>query len=813
MATLRVLLSMTTVLLCAAAPMARAAPPRVFPEPVDSTGFIKHGAATGPSQLADGFRELERRYPGFMKFTTVDKELGDPNAVSLGPDGLPAWDTSDTRDGLPFYVAIATDESVPDRDKAYVLLMNAHPAEPCGEEGDPRFIEDLLRWRADDPEHTLDDAGGLTNQRDNRTVRDILRKTKIYFVSTSPDDWYAADSGNADNYNSAGFNENRVAYQDGWIFPDDKFLFDRGYSTASQPEGIAVTNYLRRVRSTEIGGRAFAVANDQHGPLPTSGALIFMDQGNDAAKLDRMEDYAARLKENMDEVFATYFTGEGANASQDLARQAGTVRDTLLRKYTEVSGQPVSEKALFLTLEWAEYATAWEHLDYTVASSWGGWAGSNAGVGADSISFETACDAQSGTYNPAMFQLFVDNVRAANATGVVYAARRAGTAPPRPVTTYDLGGRVGYVETGARVTDRDGNPSPPPAGYPGKPLLKQIAQTPYDVASSDYFRDLAKIVSTPMTPVASGDVAAKAREFDTLVVTDTDKVDVAALQAFAQRGGNVVLTDSALRLLPGIVPAIASSSVARRFAYVGFSDLDRAHPWTQGQYKRARQMFDPVGIGMPLLMERDQYWPCPTTCDVSPTLNSAPVWSVERAAFDGAGGTTIGTADISGQEDRKAPGEGTATDRTTIGTLKVGDGRVVLFGGLLPTPSEESAHWFGLDAYTISIPGQRLLLQALRWGDGAPATTPVVRPCTAPRRVVVRLPRKIGKRTVLRGRVTVNGRRVKLRRVGGRLTALVDLRKVRTKTAVVRITSVTRGGRRHHQVRRVKTCAKLKTNA
>lgn len=788
-------------LLAAAGPAAAAPAPRVFPEPIASTDFIAHGAATGPSQLADGFRELERRHPGYLRFTTVDRELGDPDAVSLGPDARPRWDAADTGDGLPFYVAIVTDESVPDRDKEYVLLMNAHPAEPCGQEGDPRFLEDLLTWRAEQPDRILDDGAGLTNRRDRLTVRELLRKVKIYFVSTSPDDWLAADDGGADNENNAGFNENRVAFQDGWVFPAAPLLFDRGYSTLTQPEGAAVTRYLAGIRQRELGGRSFAVANDQHGPLPSSGALIFHDQGNDPAKLDRLHDYARRLEENMEEVFARYFTGIGTTASQELARQAGDVRDVLLRTYTSATGEPVSEKALFLTLEWAEYATAWEHLDYTVVGSWGGWAGSRSGAGADSISFETACDAQSGTFQPALFQMFVDNVRAANETGVVYAAHRTDADGPRRVTTYDLGGRVGFVETGARVSDRDGNPSPPPPGHPGSPLVPAVTQTPYDVSNTDYFRDLRPIVSTPIVEVPAARVAAEAGSLDTLVVPDTTDVDAAALARFARRGGNVVLTDRALGLLPALV-GVPADGVRRRHAYVGYSDLDRSHPWTQGLYKRARQMFDPVGLGLPLLMERDQYWPCSTTCDVSPTTNSAPIWSVARDAFAAAGGVTIGTADV--REDRKSPGEGTATDRTTIGTVKLGEGRVVIFGGLLPTPSEAHDHWFGLDAYTVSIPGQQLLLAALRWDDGAALAAP--RRCQSRRRFVVSLPRSIGRRRVVRGRVTVDGRRVAVRRSRGRLVALVDLRHRERGKVTVRVTSITRSGQRRTDVRTFRTC-------
>ena len=114
------------------------------------------------------------------------------------------------------------------------------------------------------------------------TVEELLKKVKIYFVSTSPDGWAAGEglASGASNYSYAGFNENRVAYQDGWVFPAVKGLYDRGYSSLTQPEGAAVSRYLRQVRDRELDGKPFAVANDQHGPLPSSGALIFHDQGS-----------------------------------------------------------------------------------------------------------------------------------------------------------------------------------------------------------------------------------------------------------------------------------------------------------------------------------------------------------------------------------------------------------------------------------------------------------------------------------------------------------------------------------------------------
>jgi hypothetical protein len=65
---------------------------RVFPEPIRSVDFINHGPKKGPEELRLGFEFLERLYLGYLDFTTVADELGDPNGVSLGRDGRPAWD-------------------------------------------------------------------------------------------------------------------------------------------------------------------------------------------------------------------------------------------------------------------------------------------------------------------------------------------------------------------------------------------------------------------------------------------------------------------------------------------------------------------------------------------------------------------------------------------------------------------------------------------------------------------------------------------------------------------------------------------------
>ena len=130
----------------------------------------------------------------------------------------------DTKDGLPLYVVKVTDESVPDKDKQYVAYFNAHAAEPCGKEGTPRFLEDLLIWRDKDPGHVLDDGDRhRTAQEAQDHRRRAAAQDEALLAHRQPDGWAAGDGvqGTGANYNYAGANSNRVAYQDGWVFPLD----------------------------------------------------------------------------------------------------------------------------------------------------------------------------------------------------------------------------------------------------------------------------------------------------------------------------------------------------------------------------------------------------------------------------------------------------------------------------------------------------------------------------------------------------------------------------------------------------------------
>jgi hypothetical protein len=672
---------------------------RTFLEPALSYNYIQFS----DGEFAGGMKLLEELFPRYMKFTTVAKELGSKHAVSVGADGYASWDKRDTGDGHPIHAAIVTDERVPDTHKSYVVLMASHQGEPCGREAMWRFLEDLLIAATEEPDRLFDNATGKDGEQVQMTAGEILKRTKIYFVSASPDGWAAGDGlpglGGHSQDNGAAINSNRVAYQDGWSFPNDPVLFSQGYTTLTQPEGAATTKWLREVRKKELRGRPFAIAMDVHGPVP-AGFILLHDQGNDPEKLERAQELGLRIRQNMEETMPPMgvvdslldMLSEQARRLLPDSREAGTVDQTAWRS----SG----------IARWAFVTHIADALTYTAANTWGGWMNSRSGLDAVSLSYEINCRASS-PWSGIDYQKWVDNMRAVFETGVVSAAAFRQMRPPQA----EVRGTVAFLETGRRITDADGNPSPPPRGFPGHPLIPQIKQGHYDVSNTDYFRDLRGHLPRAPVEVRDGALSLLDRA-DTFVVADATTKRVRDLKQFAERGGNLILTDRALKMLPSLT-GIEGQRLQLRYGYVGYSDLNRTHPWTHDLLVTARQMYDPTGLGYPLLMERDGYWQDEGPQGGSITKNSSPIWAVDRDAWEAAGGVTIGTVDP--PEDRKATLEGTAEDLTNIGTLEVGKGRIVIFGALLPQPTEKFPHWFGLNGYTISAAGQTMLLRALDW--------------------------------------------------------------------------------------------------
>ena len=99
------------------------------------------------------------------------------------------------------------------------------------------------------------------------------------------------------------------------------------------------------------------------------------------------------------------------------------------------------------------------------------------------------------------------------------------------------------------------------------------------------------------------------------------------------------------------------------------------------------------------------YEPVPIGYAISPPdddgqLSSSPVWAVDQIEWERIGGRTAGT---------------TSADEVTLGELALGRGVVRVVGALVPMPTEQYDHPFGLANYAVTYSGYQVLHNALQW--------------------------------------------------------------------------------------------------
>jgi hypothetical protein len=108
-------------------------------------------------------------------------------------------------------------------------------------------------------------------------------------------------------------------------------------------------------------------------------------------------------------------------------------------------------------------------------------------------------------------------------------------------------------------------------------------------------------------------------------------------------------------------------------------------------------------------VRRQTFEPSPLGFFVDSTIGGgarvgSPQWDVDRAAFEAAGGRTVGAGMTS---------TGTNVtmryDRVTLGEMGLGSGTIRIAGGLLPQPSTENDHPLGIEPYALTYSGYILL--------------------------------------------------------------------------------------------------------
>lgn len=344
------------------------------------------------------------------------------------------------------------------------------------------------------------------------------------------------------------------------------------------------------------------------------------------------------------------------------------------------------------------WGTLYDILGYSASGSGIDYYNTPGVINGSGFATELTVGKQAGTnqftHNPVLNQIWVDSIRAIN-----YTMFRQAIDPQEFV--FETGGDVAYLFDPKRIRHDDANGVGNDLGDPG-----QFGQAPYDVSRMKFFEDLDDHADRPVTAVRIGEVldgTVDLDRFDTLIVAndalpegiDDEEAWWSQLGDWVDGGGNLLLTDAALQALPNLVEGIAADHIQVTESYVGSVETftDRGHPLNAGLRGVASQTFDTVPIGYAF----------------GGSNNSAPNWEVDQAAWEAAGGFTAGTH----------------SDGFAIhGELPVGDGRIGILGALLPDPTEEFYHPFGLQNYAVTYTGYTLLHNHLQWDNPAQVDAP-----------------------------------------------------------------------------------------
>ena len=186
------------------------------------------------------------------------------------------------------------------------------------------------------------------------------------------------------------------------------------------------------------------------------------------------------------------------------------------------------------------------------------------------------------------------------------------------------------------------------------------------------------------------------------------------LSEWVNAGGNLVLTDAALRALPELT-SIPGSAVTPQVVYVGQTSFQTCQtinaddPTVCDENKET--LDDPLvknvaqfGARFNSGLRRQTFEPTPLGFAIQNRGGSDASFSlqyqVDQAAFTAAGGRPVGSSTTS-SPDAAVP----VTTQTVLGEIPAGQGHIRVLGALLPQPSEQYDHPLGLEPYAVTYTG------------------------------------------------------------------------------------------------------------
>jgi hypothetical protein len=537
---------------------------RIFPEAEMTTAFVQHDMG----EYEDGIKALAATYPRFVKVRTFSKFLG---TETLSAGGREMW------------LVEITDFRAPEASKVAVAAsLSVHGPERAGLEGGVRFMEDLARWAADEPEHPV--MNGTEEDSIELPALEALQKVHYYFADANPDGWADGDVANGGVFmrgNGNGVDLNRQFPTIGWTKTTGRPL------PLTEPESKAWVKVIRQIDPV--------VTTDIHGEL-NSAQNAFADMMYPAGQWNpREQAQQERAARHMQSNVERYFQEDGV----------------VLGDATGVAGmQP------------AQYATGFDVVGYDDSGFMGDWFTQEIGALDMDVEHFLSHMAPNSTWSAPLEKAHIASVRGELESLLVEAIAMTAVRP-----RLDLG-KVGYLFDPKVITDADGygGPKPPEGTTPQH----------YSSTRMRYLADLSKRTTEPMRRLWSNDVyQGDLRGLDTFVIADRpyprtrsgrkpESVRMAkALEGFVRGGGNLVLTDRGIRLLKklGVVPKSAITKKLYGAGHIDFDDF--GDPYTKDVHTTASQTYYEVGLGY------------------SVDVDSSPHWVVARDAWEGAGGVVI----------------------------------------------------------------------------------------------------------------------------------------------------------------------------
>ena len=705
---------------------------RVFPEPtaqstppgqLPATDYVSYFEARA------GLQYLAQTYPDWMNVTDVAQSYGLCNSPTLEPPvpNLPSVPCNTARDHFPIMVVEVTNHKspMPMGDRQQLLFMlSIHGVEKGGREGGLRAIEDMVS-NVGIATQTVQNGAGLkeplakpSGGGNVETYRDYLDFTRLVFLFPNADGWAHDEIPYVTNQPCGGNGElmcrtngnntdlNRQTPTIGWAL----ISAGAGRLPLNEPEPQGYLPYLR-------DHFHFNYAIDIHG-MPNNYILapIMMSAGSATPQeMLRGTSLAETFKERLNN--DPYFTNwEQAWGAQEAVWSAGSPATTMVCSNGGVcdpSVSPLSQPGGTASVGShlvADWGTVWDSIGYTDSGFSGDFFAQNTGLNAPGYDIEMA-------YNhlETDSQYEYGNVFNGFHTQIVRHVVKSfmdAAAQDVQVSIETHGTKTLYLKTTAVVTnvddvDENNNPHHTPGGWadqnPYDDQWQYSDAHPFQATSSKYFSDLQRFLRDGDKP---GELVAtdgptlnteKLGKYDHFVIAGSawgeinrSADQVAAVKAWVENGGTLVLTDEALKFFD--VAGITDKAVDVNLQYAGAINMDRSHVLTKDVRGVARQTYEPVPLGFSI------------------QGNNAPTWYVEATKFASAKGDAAGYA-VQGQNG------GPIASEVTLGQLSLGKGTIKFIGALLPDPSEEFYHPYGLDDYATTYSGNQILRNMLGWEE------------------------------------------------------------------------------------------------